>query len=300
MKNLLVSIAVVYLSASLVFIDAVFAQDSLYSGNQVNDLSFSMGGGSLNNTPYSFSELRSFFPESDILKNMFATNDFYENDYSYFNSVHLSFGTYSSPLKFLSKKHRSGWRFGINYKQLILLDKDIYSESSLRVDTLYDQSGNIAAYRDSVISTNRAVRLESGVISVESSYLLRFNYNNRWSFYCGLGGFAGTQIYGDLETYETIRKGVVTYDILALNNPFITQSDTWESKSEVKHLSSGFFIGGFIPFGIDFKLTRKTNGFDFMHLFAEGNSGILVLGTSSLRNTSGSFLEMSFGIRAVL
>lgn len=278
----------------------VAGQDSI-SHRKMADVSLNFGGGAFSNSHYSFKELKSFFPESEILKEMSGSGESYPlNDMNGFSGAQLTFGVFSPGRGIISSKHLTGWRFGISYMSLNLLDYYSYSEKSFRLDTLFNQNGDVVSVRDSVFSYNRTLKFRSGLMSIESSYLIRFNGDKRWSYYLGLGGYCGMTLQNEMLLDESVYSGIKTINVQNGNEYTVSWKEENGNKTELKQVSPGFAAGGFIPFGLDFKFTRKPRGFDFLHLFIEGRTGMNFIQTSGLRTSIGTTVFMSFGFRTIL
>lgn len=277
------------------------AQDSLQSNNRIVEVSLNFGGGTFRNSHFSYDELKRFYPESSILDQMSGAGvDYYDSEANGFSGVQLTMGVFSNHPRYLNARHLTGWRFGISYQQFNLLNYSSYDEFSDRQDTLYNQNGNVIGYMDSIFYYDRKLKLQSGIIALESAYLIRFNGFKRWSYFLGIGISGGMTVRNEMLLRQDMYSGTKTYDLLNGSEYSWSQKKDNSYLSEIKQMSSDVAIGGFIPFGLDFKFTRKQRGFDFMHLFIEGRSGIHFIKMKGLRTSVGTTMLLSLGIRTIL
>lgn len=277
------------------------SQDSLVLSDRKTDLSLQFGGGTFRNAHYSLTELKQLNPDSKILNAMSGAGiNYFGNELSAHSHINLSIGSYSTHPGWLNSRHLAGWRIGVNFMQCRLLNYDSYSNESTRIDTLFDQRGSMTAFRDSVNSYDRTVKIESSIISAEAAYIVRFNSTRRWSYYIGFGLNLGGTVRNEMELKEDAYHTRQTYDVSTGQEYSSAGLYSYQTTSELKKIGIGYQVSGFIPFGIDFKITRKLRGFDFLHLFFEGRTGISLINIPGLRTSTGTNTTFSIGFRSVL
>lgn len=278
-----------------------YTQDSSTVASFKTDISLSIGGGTYRSSHYSLSELKQFYPESEILTSMSKAGiNYYGNEITGHSSVNFSVGLFKNHPRWLNARHLAGWRIGLNAMQFRILNYNSNGSVSTRIDTLYNQGGTISAYRDSVISYDHSVRIECNIVSLEGSYIVRFNGTKRWSYYTGAGLNGGITSRNEMELNQDTYHSSKTF--LVPSGEEFTSAGTYSytSSSELKKIATGYQVSGFIPFGIDFKLTRRLCGFDFLHLFFEGRTSLNMVNISGLRTSSGTSMQFAFGLRSVI
>lgn len=267
------------------------------------DLQVSFGAGTGQFTYFSLSELRTFFPESSLLRD--TTIGFLNNYFSPatdYASFSFSAGIFGRNPSWLNPAHALNWRLGIHHNSLSRMEYSSYLYDRVyRIDTLFDANGNPEKFVDSTVYKSTSVVFNSSRLAAEGMMLIRFNELKRWSVYVGLGLNAGITYNNEmvLNGYEDFARIIfdpVTQMTSSLPSP---GSNGVRAKDEVYRLKSSFSVMGFIPFGIDFRFSRH-NPDGLVHLFAEGRVGLAYFNYPRLKSLAGSFIDAGMGIRLML
>lgn len=265
------------------------------------DLQATFGAGTGQFTYYSLTELRGFFPESDLLRDstLGFQNSYFDpmTDYTNFS---FSAGIRRENPSWLNKAHAFIWRVGLYHNSLsrTAFSSFLY-DRVYRVDTLFDANGNPEKYVDSVVYKSSGMDFNSERLAAEGMMIIRFNDMNRWSLFAGVGFNMGLSYNNNILLSSYVDNSSFIFDPVTQISTPISSSGRPQTREEVYRLNSSWGVMGFIPFGLDFRLSRhNTDG--LVHLFVEGRVGLAYFRFPRLKSFTGNFMDAGMGIRFIL
>ncbi|HMN05967.1 MAG TPA: hypothetical protein PKD45_09585 [Flavobacteriales bacterium] len=146
---------------------------------------------------------------------------------------------------------------------------------------------------DSVV--HEAYRVAHGGERLGLAASLTWQGRGRWRFYGGIGVQGGLRmnVTTEVEHTRTVRleehgHGWPVADLA----PRLREQEILSPRD-----GAGWWLGGYLPLGLDFQVSRKNNFWSQVRLFMEYRPQVVVMGNSSLASRAGSGIQGSFGLR---
>lgn len=264
------------------------------------DIQLSFGAGSIRYPEFTINELRQSLPGSVLLKDSsFSQSNFFPENYNSFSSFNATLGFRREQPEWLNPSHSLFWQVGIGFNTINWINMSMYRETRQRADTIFDSNGDVIRYRDTVSYDSQSLSLESDRISVNGVMMLRLNERKRWSFFTGIALSAGLTFNNQLYIGNYSSTGIIEYDP-GSNQTFEYNSINLSSSREENYrFDPSWSVSGYIPLGIDFRLSRYQQN-SLIHLFVEGRVGLTHVDFREVRSITGGFFNGNLGIRATL
>ncbi len=238
------------------------------------------------NTPFgTISDMQRISPQSSILQKDFSS--YTANNYSVIfsqNSFNMLLG-----LSFRDKPNMT-LRAGVGYSNRTLLGLSMGRTDRYAFDTLTSSLTGQQYFVDSVVHRSLFAYYNTQFLSLESSLIFRTNSEARWALYGGVGlnfgfGFNGRTDITRHE-YSTIEsQGSYNY------------SNDYDFENESNSVANSYFFGINAPLGVDFRIGKKREFWNRIHLVYELRPGISVYTIPGLENRLTPFVQQALGLR---
>ncbi len=260
-------------------------------------ISISLGSiANSNNYEGSLSNFQNLAPNSDLLQSPIVNSSpggyYYEYDFGAMFNVNAYFDI--SDKDGDKSKYNAKLRFGITFTDQTFFSQSAFSSESFRVDTLTSNRDGNTFFVDSVQSESYYMSYGSDQLFFDIAYIIGSNTQNRLSIYGGVGmslGFsfnASTQISLSKDNY------FVSGATYASNSNLFNDFDI---KEENFSNDGGFTAMLSVPFGLEFRLSKKDNAWGKSRLFMEGRPGITYLDIPELESRLITSAIWGFGFK---
>ena len=236
-----------------------------------------------NNYTGSLSDFQTLAPNSELLKNPINNSNakgyYYDYDFGAMFNVNAYFDILNKNGE--KSKFNTTLRFGITFTDQVYFSQNSYSSESFRIDTLTSSRDGNTFFVDSVQNENYFMDYGSDQLLFDVAYIIGSNPESRLSIYGGLGislGFsfnASTEISFSKDN-NFVSGATNTYNSNTLND--------FEYKEEIFSNRGGFSAMLSVPFGLEFRLSKRDNGWGNSRLFIEGRTGVTYLDIPELES----------------
>jgi hypothetical protein len=234
---------------------------------------------------FSLSDFNKLAPGSSILA----------KDYTGFSSDYYT-GTYTNPsytglLGFTFKnKPNPLLRLGLGYSTRTLGTGSSSRYDSFHYDTLTSTQTGEQIFLDSTHLQNMYGGYQSSYLSLDASLIFRTKPAARWSIYGGIGVNVGMAFnnYVDIHFLD---------EHYAPNTNYSQSNWTHEHErfNQKTHVASTVYI----PMGLDFRLGKKREFLNRLHLFVETRPSMTITAIPSLKTQLTPNITSSLGLRIV-
>lgn len=220
-------------------------------------------------TPYNWNNVAGpndfarVFSQSAFLKEDLTGYQYSQGGYSYGGSKFAV----QMGLKFRNKEktdfRNSTLRVGLVGTDGVSFGSTLYKANTFHYDTLISQKTGAQYFVDSQSYSSYSMNYQSTNLLLDVALIYRSNSSKRWSLFGGFGIAAGASITAN---------GIVRKDQYnTVDNGFANQSGTIKNNNqrEVFKGSKNILVSAYLPLGVDFKISRKNNFFNKIHLFYE-------------------------------
>ncbi len=246
------------------------------------------GGYSGNSTVLAIQDYRSYLPQSDILKKDFGNFSSHylavENEAAFFN---LGIG-----LKFNGDKGPT-MRIGMNLGSGNYISGSYYNETYKHIDTLVSPRTGATTYIDSVHTEAYNFSTNSDMIQLDLACIWRTRNANKMTFFGGFGAFYGGSfnVYTSLNYYSRKRISSDRYNNTSyMPGELKTESESFKNPNHVS-------FGVYIPFGLDYKLSKTNEFWKHIHFVSEGRIRVQKYNFKGYKSETSMPFNIMFGIR---
>ena len=242
-------------------------------------------------------DFKTLAPNSELLNMNFS-------DYTSSSGFLISGSTLfaaSLGLKFADKqrstyKKNPQLRCGIAYANTGIVGGGYFKEERKPYDTLVSSQSGQATYIDSITTKNVNVNYTSEQLRLDASLIFRTNEEKRWSLYTGIGVSAGWAInaYTNV-SYFTIRRTQETNS----SNSYSDMGKTDYVSEHFQNKSGGGF-STYIPLGVDFRIGKKREFWQHLHLYYEIKPSMNAAIVPELKTFINAGVQEGLGIRYTL
>jgi hypothetical protein len=219
------------------------------------------------------------FPNSMILANNVVNSEGNNITYGSGVSTLLSFGMGVPIRVFKSTKFTNSLRFGYDGLGELSFGPSSLNENRIRLDSTYYPQYDASLMKDSVYVSQIQTLVSGNIHQIKTDFLFRFLPEKRFTFYSGLG--VGVALFENRDVEITKKEGqfIDVYSSIVDSNNIGTfySNDVYSSLEEVEHesydLKIGYSFYSYIPFGIDWKISKQENFLGKFHVFTEGKIG---------------------------
>jgi hypothetical protein len=233
----------------------------------------------------SLSDFNTLAPGSSILA----------KDYTGFSSDYYT-GTYTNPsytglLGFTFKnKPNPLLRLGVGYSTRTLGTGSSSRYDSFHYDTLTSAQTGEQIFLDSTHSQNMYGGYQSTYLSLDASLIFRTKPSARWSIYGGIGVNVGMAFNSFVDIHF--------HDYHYVPNSDYNQSN-WTHENERFNQKTHVAGTVYVPMGLDFRLGKKREFLNRLHLFVETRPSMTITTIPSLKTLVTPNITSSFGLRIV-
>lgn len=286
----------------LLISSAVIGQDTdSVKSRPIYDVAIMSGGATGNSSIFGLSDFRKIFPESSILqRDLSEFSGYGENYFSEYFGFGVMVGRTSRQLHILGERVKGTMRAGFYYDEASYFSYTLTDGSNYRVDTIKNSQGASQFYIDSAYYKTAYMYYDAKSLRAEFSALLRFNDEQRWSFYLGVGLSAGMTFNNTVNVSYSEQEVIETYPAEGLSGTSATKVEFPVYENDQSAVSSGWLVNAFVPVGIDFRLAKTGRSLEFMHLFTEVRPGISFMEIPDVRTVSGTQVSFHLGLRCTL
>jgi hypothetical protein len=153
-----------------------------------------------------------------------------------------------------------------------------YSET-FRIDTLTSSQTGEQFFVDSFSTHSYNARYSQEQVRLDASLLFRYNANERWSFYGGIGANFGLSYNSVTEIQQYVSPYGDSYGLSMFYDLFY---DNGDYEQEIFENKGGFGFGLYAPLGIDFQVGKKREFWMPIHLYMELRPGFNINQISGL------------------
>ncbi|MES2798696.1 MAG: hypothetical protein V4638_01650 [Bacteroidota bacterium] len=246
------------LSISLLFLTTInFAQESGEKNITLSEAQVFFGAQISDYRSLNLVEMQKFAPSSSILARDFT--GFSQSGYGYLNSSQLlaaSLGLSFKNLPYMTL------RLGLNYSDRNSFYGSLSKSETGRYDTLTSSATGQQYFQDTTRFSMAYFNHSSQIISFDASILFRTNPEKRWSIYGGVGYTAGI----GFNSFSSIGYSEYTY---GQNYGYGGESPNAVSINETFKNKSYFTHTIYLPMGVDFRIGKKREFWNRLHLFYE-------------------------------
>lgn len=229
-------------------------------------------------------DIQTISPQSTILQqnlNGYKQN-FYPGIFTQ-NSFNMLLG-----LSFRNKPNMT-LRAGVGYSNRTLLGVSMGQSERFRHDTLTSSQTGQQYFVDSVVNRGVYAYYNTQFLSLETSLIFRTNSEARWSLYGGVGLSVGFGFNG--------RTDITKYENWTIESPFTSKYGSGLSESETILNKSSLFYGVNAPLGVDFRIGKKREFWNRIHLMYELRPGLTVFNLAGTQNRLTPHLNQCLGLR---
>lgn len=238
-----------------------FAQESEEKSITLAEAQVFIGGHISSFQSLTLDEMKKFAPNSSILSKDYT--GFGQSGYPYLNnhrSLKVSLG-----LSF-KKLPSATLRLGINYANRDLFYGSLWKSETHPYDTLTSSQNGQQYFVDSSRIYSTYFMQSSDNLGIDASLIFRTKPEARWSLFGGIG--YGLAVGINSQT-------MINYnDLSQINNPYYYQNETVAYESENFKNKTFFSQSLFLPMGVDFRIGKKREFWNRLHLFYEINPSI--------------------------
>ena len=229
-------------------------------------------------------DMQRIAPQSILLQENYSNYNLGSNNSIFSqNSFNLLLG--------LSFRDKPGMtlRAGIGYSDRALMGVSLGNYERFRHDTLTSSQTGQQVFVDSVVYRGVYAYYNSQFLSLETSLIFRTNSEARWSLYGGVGLGFGVGFNG--------RTDVSRYEYWSIESPIANKYGNTHYESESIPSENSFFYGVNTPLGVDFRIGKKCEFWNRIHLIYELRPAFTVYNLAGEQNRLTPQLNQSLGVR---
>lgn len=277
----------------MLFITSAFAEKSDSSKRFRINEAFLMGGTSVSqNDVVSIFDFKKLAPSSVLLQSNFDNFEKFQFE---------SFGIYSMlacgiGFQKADRPGRPTFRIALNIGSGKSIEGNYHRNASYVVDTFISTSTGERIYEDSTIYENYRFNFFSRIISFDMSVLWRTQNKNKFTLFGGIGFSAGlsdiskTKISHRFYSYRRAPFGQYN---MQKSYYHLEEVETYDNKTQTQYVA-------YIPFGIDYRLSKKSDFWKQIHLFYEGRIRIEYYEIPELYTNTQFAFGSNIGVRVKL
>ncbi len=296
MKNTMLLVVCLLISAT------IFGQNEKISKIRISDLGIYNG---INGDYSNYADINDFTklaPGSEMLKNDFT--DFTQSS-SYFNmSSNDNVFTINLGLQFYNAEKQDynanpKLNLGVTFRSGSTLNAYYSKSENIRFDTLSSPNSDYTIFMDSVSSQSYQMNYMFEQIGINANLVFRTQPQARWSLYGGIGISAMTSLRAEsiLSYYSSMSVNYVFPNSSYYHSYSSYNEENYESYDEIHVNKTNISTFAYIPLGIDFRIARKNEFWNKMHLIMELQPGIAIDYIPELGTKTYGIYKGNFGVR---
>ena len=239
-------------------------------------------------------DFKALAPNSDLLNMNFS-------DYTSYSGFTISGSTLfaaSVGLNFADKQKSSykknpQLRIGIAFANTNVFGGGYFKEERKPYDTLVSSQSGLATYIDSLTMKSVNVNYSSEQLRMDASLIFRTNQEKRWSLYTGIGMSAGWAI----NAYTGVSYFVSRQTQESTNSSYSGNAGETDLVTEHFQNKTGGGFSSYLPLGIDFRIGKKREFWQHLHLYYEIKPSVNVTMIPELKTFINAGVQEGLGIR---
>lgn len=277
----------------LVISTSAFAEKSDSSKRFRINEAFLMGGSSVRHSEAgSLNDFKILAPNSVLLQSNFNNFEKFQFESSGIYSM-LACGV---GFQKVDRPGRPTFRIALNIGSGKSIEGSYRRSASYIVDTFISTTTGEHIYEDSTVNENYRFNFYSRIISLDISVLWRTQNNNKFTLFGGIGLTAGK---------SDISRTFINYSFYSYRRPPFGQGHlrkSYQLSNEVEYHfnKTQTYCVAYIPFGIDYRLSKKSNFWKQIHLFYEGRIRIEYYDIPELSTNTQFAFGSNIGVRVKL
>ncbi|MBL7835888.1 MAG: hypothetical protein JNM67_00080, partial [Bacteroidetes bacterium] len=184
-------------------------------------------------------------------------------------------------------------RIGMNIGSGNSIVGSYYRDTYKHIDTLVSPRTGATTYIDSIHSEAYNFSTNSDMMQIDLACIWRTKNNNKMTLFGGIGGFYGGSfnVYTSLNYYSRTRISSDRYNNTQYSpGQLSTKSESFKNPN---HISYGIYI----PFGLDYKISKTNEFWKHMHFVTEGRVRIQKYNFKGYMSETSMPFNIMFGIR---
>jgi hypothetical protein len=188
---------------------------------------------------------------------------------------------------------------GITFNSGSTVNAYYYRNQSFRFDTLSSPTSTNVIYLDSVTNESYRMNYFFEQIGINTNLIFRTQPNARWSIYSGFGVSATASLRTETHiSYYLSKNMYYVFPGTGSTSSFSSNNDdTFESYDEIHANKTNVSCFAYIPLGIDFRIAKKNEFWNKMHLVMEMQPGLAIDYIPELGTTTYGVFRANFGLR---
>lgn len=275
----------------------IFGQEEKTHKIKIYDLGIYQGMNSNGNSKVELTEFQKLAPSSVMLQQDFtgfSKSSLYmgpSTAESIFN-VNLGFLFYNNKKQTYNANPKLN--LGVYFMGSTGLNAYYSKSETIRFDTLSSTNSSSLVYLDSVKSQSYQMNYLYQQIGINANLVFRTHPEARWSLYGGVGISAVVSLMAETNISHNWSE-MLRYS--TINNSYIVDEYNTDVNSELHPNKTNVSVFAYIPLGLDFRIAKKSEFWNKMHLVMEMQPGIAIDNIPELGTRTYGAMRGNFGVR---
>lgn len=170
------------------------------------------------------------------------------------------------------------------------------NETATHIDTFISQQTGEQLYVDSIFYQNASINHQAQMFNVEANYILTLNADRKLSFIAGLGIQAGVSLQNYMQSRYSEDNRIEYMGTYNSNNNHI-HNNALKLDNSTRILPTLSTYNAFIPLGLNYRLSNRSNFLRHINLFGELNLGLELSHMQGINTNLGFYSGMKAGVR---
>jgi len=233
-------------------------------------------------------------PESELLKKNISGFDYAHSTVVNGNGPALAGNViYEINQNNDEKRFRQELHFGFVYNSITISSLSAYKENRFRVDTLRSSQTGNQFFVDSISIESYGADYDQDQLMLSSTYIISGKGENRLKFYTGIGIAAGISVSASTNVYYSKN----SYIDSEFEGRTSNGNDDFLFRSERFTNANSFLARVYLPIGLDFKLSKRSENWNKCHILLETQPNLTYSTIPELKSTINTGNLSSLGFR---
>ena len=247
-------------------------------------------------------DYKTLAPGSTLLTNDFSTYDSHDNygvtgNFAFAMAVGITFKNKNGD----APKRNPVLRIGVTYNSVSLDGLSYSKEERFAHDTLTSSQTGEMFFIDSIAYSGYNMNHKYDQLSVDASVLFRTNPEARWHLFGGIGATVGMSLISKTEIsfYESNSIEDVEKDYDSYGGKFNKYHDDYnvDGITETYRNDNVYGFSGYVPMGVDFRISNKNEFFKNVHLYYEVRPKVSYTMVPELRSELSAGFQQGLGVK---
>jgi hypothetical protein len=234
-------------------------------------------------------DFKKMVPQSVLLNNNYTgytqnSGLYYQGDGSFSPSIGLQLG----------RKANRSLRLGANFSFGNGINLYYSKVDKYRIDTLTSSQTGAQTFMDSSVTNSLHMNYNYKTVGFDAAMLFRTAPKTKWTIYGGIGVNIGMALNSDVNITKSVGSGN-SYNFGNFYNSYFISNSTseyFDAPNNKAHTASVY-----LPFGIDYKLSKKSEFFKRLHLFFEARPSLTYISIDNISSKTDFTNMAGFGLR---